>query len=138
MSGISDQLLGTMRNFKELQVWQKSHRVVIEVYRITKAFPSDERLGVSYLRLPGLVSQIRRSAASVPANIAEGCGRNGDRDFSRFLSIAAGSASETQYHLLLAHELKFIGTNDYVEIDRQIKEVKRMLNGFIQKLIPNS
>jgi four helix bundle protein len=119
-----------MRNFKELQVWQKSHRVVIEVYRITKAFPSDERFG--------LVSQIRRSAASVPANIAEGCGRNGDRDFSRFLSIAAGSASETEYHLLLAHELKFIGTNDYVEIDRQIKEVKRMLNGFIQKLTPNT
>jgi four helix bundle protein len=127
-----------MRNFKELQVWQKSHRVVIEVYRITKAFPSDERLGVSQARLPGLVSQIRRSAASVPANIAEGCGRNGDRDFSRFLSIAAGSASETQYHFFLAHELKFIGTNHYVEIDRQIKEVKRMLNGFMQKLTPNT
>ncbi|MEA2114804.1 MAG: four helix bundle protein [Thermodesulfobacteriota bacterium] len=119
-----------MRNFKELQVWQKSHLVVIEIYRITKAFPSDERFG--------LVSQIRRSAASVPANIAEGCVRKGDRDFSRFLSIAAGSASETQYHLLLSHELKFLGKNDYMEIDRQIKEVKRMLYGFMKRLTPDT
>ncbi len=119
-----------MRDFKELQVWQKSHRLVIEIYRITNVFPSDERFG--------LVSQIRRSAASVPANIAEGCGRNGDRDFVRFMGIAAGSASETQYHLLLARDLGFLGENEYVEIDRQVKEVKRMLYAFMKKLIPDT
>jgi len=85
-----------MRNFKELQVWQKAHRMVIELYRITRGFPSDEQFG--------LLSQLRRSAASVSANIAEGCGRNGNRELSRFLSIAAGSASETEYHILLAHD----------------------------------
>ena len=130
MSGISGQLSGTMRDFKELQVWQKSHRLVIEIYRITNVFPSNERFG--------LVSQIRRSAASVPANIAEGCGRNGDRDFARFMGIAAGSASETQYHLLLARDLGFLGENEYVEIDRQVKEVKRMLYAFMKKLIPDT
>lgn len=83
-----------MRNFRELKVWQKSHQFVLEVYRLTKDFPSDERFG--------LVSQMRRSAASVSANIAEGCGKEGNLDVSRFLSIAVGSATETEYHLLLA------------------------------------
>ncbi len=115
-----------MRNYEELTVWQKAHRMVLEVYRVTKDFPDDERFG--------LVSQLRRSAASIPANIAEGCGRNGDRDFTRFLSIAAGSASETQYHLFLAHDLKLIKQKEYMELDRQIKEIKQMLHGFMKKL----
>lgn len=119
-----------MRNFKELNVWKKSHQLTMEVYRITRVFPSDERYG--------LVTQLRRSAASVPANIAEGCGRNGDRDFSRFLSIAAGSASETEYHILLAYDLHFIEKNVYLELDRQINEIKRMLNRFIQQLTTNT
>jgi len=118
-----------MRNFKELQVWQKAHRMVIELYRITKGFPADEQFG--------LVSQLRRSAASVSANIAEGCGRNGNRELSRFLSIAAGSASETEYHILLARDLRLISNHDYLELDRQIKEIKRMLYSFMQKLIPD-
>ncbi len=115
-----------MRNFKELKVWQKAHEVVLSIYAITLEFPSDERFG--------LVSQLKRSAASVPANIAEGCGRNGDRDFARFLSIAAGSASETEYHVLLAHDLDFIGKTEIHELTSQIKEVKRMLYSFINKL----
>jgi four helix bundle protein len=119
-----------MRNFKELQVWQKSHQMVIEVYRITKLFPSNERFG--------LTSQIRRSAASVPANTAEGCGRNGDRNFCRFLSIAAGSASETEYHLILVRDLRLPNENDYTNIDQQIKEIKNMLNSFMHKLIPEA
>lgn len=119
-----------MRNFKELNVWKKSHQMTMEVYRITRAFPSDERFG--------LVTQLRRSAASVPANIAEGCGRNGDRDFSRFLSIAAGSASETEYHILLAYDLHLMEKNVYLELDRQINEIKRMLNRFIQQLTTNT
>lgn len=115
-----------MRNFKELKVWQKSHQFVIDVYHSTKRFPSEERLG--------LISQLRRSAASVPANIAEGCGREGYRELARFLSIAAGSASETEYHLLFACDLGFLDRNAYIEQDRKINEIKRMLNSLIQKL----
>jgi four helix bundle protein len=115
-----------MRNFRELKVWQKSHQFVLEVYRFTKDFPSDERFG--------LVSQLRRSAASVSANIAEGFGKEGNLDVSRFLSIAVGSASETEYHLLLAHDLGFIEKNAYAKYDREINEIKRMLYSFIQYL----
>ncbi|MBU2510134.1 four helix bundle protein [bacterium] len=118
-----------MRNFKELKVWQKAHHVALEVYLITRSFPSDERFG--------LISQLRRSAASVSANIAEGCGRDSDRDFSRFLTIASGSASETEYHILLAYDLKFLEEKPYIELDGKINEIKRMLNSFIQKLKPN-
>jgi len=119
-----------MRNFRELKVWQKAHQLVLEVYGITKDFPSEERFG--------LISQLRRSAASVPANISEGCGKEGDRELSRFMSIAAGSASETEYHLLLAHDLGFLEKNIYIKYNRQINEIKRMLYSFIQKLKPDT
>ena len=89
-----------MRDFRDLQVWQKAHRLVLEVYAATRSFPTDERYG--------LTAQVRRSAASVPTNIAEGCGRDGERDLARFISIAAGSASETEYHLLLARDLEYL------------------------------
>ena len=115
-----------MRNFKELNVWQHAHSMTKETYVIIKNFPDDERFG--------LVSQLRRSAASVPANIAEGCGRNSNRDFARFLSIAAGSACETEYHFFLAYELGFIDKNSFHQLDVKINEIKKMLNSFIQKL----
>lgn len=115
-----------MRNFKDLTVWQKAHQMVMSVYLLTKKFPSDERFG--------LIGQLRRSAASIPANIAEGCGRKGNKDFSRFLIIAAGSASETEYHIILAHDLKYIDNKEFKELDQQINEIKKMLNSFIQKL----
>ena len=95
---------------------------------MTRKFPPDERFG--------LIAQLRRSSASIPANIAEGCGRDSVRDFSRFLSIAAGSASETEYHFLLAYELNYLEKKDYILLDQQINEIKRMLNAFIQKLTP--
>ena len=117
-----------MRDFKELKVWQKSHQMVVKVYHMTRKFPQDERFG--------LIAQLRRSSASIPANIAEGCGRGSVRDFSRFLSIAAGSASETEYHFLLAYELNYLEKKDYMILDQQINEIKRMLNAFIQKLTP--
>ncbi|MCF8130178.1 MAG: four helix bundle protein [Deltaproteobacteria bacterium] len=119
-----------MRNFRELKVWLKSHQFVLEVYRLTKDFPPEERFG--------LTSQIRRSAASIPANIAEGCGKEGNLDVSRFLNIAVGSASETEYHLLLAHDLGFIEKNAYEKYDREINEIKRMLYSFIQYLKSNT
>jgi four helix bundle protein len=119
-----------MRNFRELKVWEKTHHWVLEIYRVTGSFPSEERFG--------LVAQLRRSAASVAANIAEGCGRGSERDFNRFLKIAAGSATEAEYHLLLAHDLGYLDDASFRDLDERINEVKRMLNSFIQRLEANS
>ena len=115
-----------MRDFKQLKVWQKAHRLVLDVYRHTRAFPSEERFG--------LTTHLLKSAVSVPSNIAEGCGREGDKELARFLSIAAGSASETEYQLLLARDLGYLNQQTYQDLDTKINEVKRMLNAFIQRL----
>jgi len=96
------------------------------VYKATVIFPREE--------VYGLTSQIRRACASIPANIAEGCGRGGDADFARFLQIAMGSASELDYHLLLAHDLHCMNSEIYNRIVSELADVKRMLNAFIQKL----
>lgn len=85
----------------------------------------------------GLTSQIRSASASIPANIAEGCGRDGDNEFARFLQIAMGSASELDYHLLLAHELGLLDADNYNELNQSLIEVKRMLNALIQRLKSN-
>ena len=100
--------------------------MALAVYKATAAFPRDE--------LYGLTSQIRRSCVSVPANIAEGCGRGSDAEMARFLQIAAGSASELEYHLLLANELDMLNTADHERLTREVTEVKRMLTSFIKKL----
>jgi four helix bundle protein len=115
-----------LRNIRELKVWEKGHRLTLAVYKSTARFPQDE--------LYGLTSQIRRSCSSIPANIAEGCGRYGDTELARFLGIAMGSASELEYHLLLAHDLDLLETAEYRELAREVTEVKRMLTSFIQKL----
>ncbi len=115
-----------MRNFRELKVWEKGHRMTLAVYKATATFPRDERYG--------LTSQIRRSCVSVPANIAEGCGRGSEADLARFLQIAAGSASELEYHILLANELGLLEVRQYERLTREVTEVKRMLTSFIQKL----
>jgi four helix bundle protein len=116
-----------MKDFHELKVWQKAHQLTLAVYQITVHLPREE--------LYGLTSQLRRSAASIPANLAEGCGRNGDAELARFCSIAMGSASELEYHLLLGRDLKLISASDYGELSKSTTEVKRMLTGLIQKLI---
>jgi four helix bundle protein len=87
-----------VKNFRELKVWQQAHQLTLSVYRVTVTFPREE--------LYGLTSQLRRSCSSIAANLAEGCGRSGDAEFARYCSIAMGSASETEYHLLLARDLK--------------------------------
>jgi four helix bundle protein len=115
-----------MRDFRDLQVWQKAHRLALGIYRATAAFPREE--------LYGLTSQIRRASASVPANLAEGCGRNSEKELRRFLEIAMGSASELEYHLLLAHDLAILDGENYQQLNQQTCEVKRMLASFIQKL----
>lgn len=83
-------------------------------------------------------SSLRKSASSIPSNIAEGCGREGEKEFARFLSIAAGSASETEYQLLLAKDLGYMEPDIYNRLNQQVNDVKRMLNSFIQKQTANS
>lgn len=115
-----------MRNFRELKVWEKSHKLTLDIYKATATFPRDE--------LYGLTAQIRRSCVSISANIAEGCGRSGDPELSRFLQIAMGSASELEYHLLLACDLNFLNPSDHEQLLREVTEIKRMLTSFMKKL----
>jgi four helix bundle protein len=115
-----------VRDFRELKVWERSHRLVLDVYEATGNFPREETYG--------LTAQLRRSCASIPANIAEGCGRSGDAELGRFMLIAMGSASELEYHLLLASDLGILNAQDYKKLSQKTKEVKRMLSTFIIKL----
>jgi four helix bundle protein len=115
-----------MRDFKKLQVWEKAHQLTVKVYAATAAFPKEE--------LFGLTSQMRRASASIPANIAEGCGRSSDAELVRFCHIAAGSASELEYHLLLSRDLKLLSDEQYKQLEPCVIEVKRMLYSFSQKL----
>jgi four helix bundle protein len=115
-----------MKDFRSLHVWQRSHDLVLQVYRATASFPSEEMFG--------LRSQLRRSVASVPTNIAEGCGRGADADFARFVQIALGSASETEYQLLLAKDLGFLDGRRHETLTNETQEVKRMLSGLRNRL----
>jgi four helix bundle protein len=104
----------------------RSHELTLHIYELTATFPREE--------LYALTSQITRSASSIPANIAEGCGRDGPAELRRFLQIAIGSASETEYHLLLAHDLHFLSVADYERMLDTTLEIKRMLSGLIRRL----
>lgn len=115
-----------MRDFRDLKVWEKAHHLTLAIYGATGMFPRNE--------LYGLTSQIRRSCVSIPANIAEGCGRDGNLELARFLQIAMGSASELEYHLLLARDLDLLNESDYEGLRSETTGVKRMLTSFIQKL----
>ena len=115
-----------MKDFTKLNVWQKAHLLTLRTYKATAQFPHNE--------LYGLTSQIRRACVSIPANIAEGCGREGEAEFGRFLQIAVGSASELKYHFFLAFELKFLNDQEYELLDNHVSEVKRMLTALIKKL----
>ena len=108
-----------MKDFRSLKVWHKAHQLVLAVYRETAAFPVDERFG--------LTSQLRRASVSIPANLAEGCGRRTDDDFARFMDYSMGSASEVEYHLLLARDLGLLPTPAHHRLHEQTTEVKRML-----------
>lgn len=109
-----------MQDFRNLNVWEKSHRLVLEIYEYTKSFPREERYG--------LTGQVRRAATSIPANIAEGCMRDSDADFARFVQIALGSASELEYHVLLSKDLGYIADESYQTIGESIQTIKRMLS----------
>jgi four helix bundle protein len=115
-----------MKDFRDLKVWQKAHQLALAIYRATAGFPAEERYG--------LTSQLRRGAASIASNIAEGCGRSGDADFARCLQIALGSASEVEYQLVLARDLEILAATTHRRLHEQTTEVKRMLASLIQKL----
>ena len=115
-----------MQNFRDLKVWQRAHSFVLHVYEASRGFPREEQFG--------LTSQLRRAASSIAANIAEGCVRSTDADFARFLSIAIGSASEADYHLLLARDLEMLPSDRYDALNSELQEVKRMLAKFIARI----
>ena len=115
-----------MKDFRDLKVWEKAHSLTLSCYQATKLFPREE--------IFGLVSQIRRASSSIPANIAEGCGRRGNAELHRFLQIAMGSASELEYHLLLSRDLGYLSVERYQEMQPPIEEVKKMLASLIRKV----
>jgi four helix bundle protein len=115
-----------MKDFRELQVWHKAHELALEVYKASAAFPKEETYGLS--------SQIRRAAASIPTNIAEGCGRGTKNEPKHFMQISMGSASEVEYQILLSHELGYIDSKAHGILDSGIQEVKKMLSSYIVKI----
>ncbi len=117
------------RDFRKLKVWEKAHSLTLGAYTQTSSFPREEVFGPT--------SQIRRSASSIPANIAEGCGRGGN-DLARFFRIAVGSASELQYHLILARDLRFLDDEAYSELHTAANEVERMLSAYIERLVADN
>ena len=115
-----------MEDFKDLKVWTKAHDLTLLVYQLTRAFPREE--------MYGLTSQLRRAASSIGANIAEGCGRRSDGEMRRFLQIARGSASELEYHFLLARDLQFLNGDEFKDLEGKVLEVQRMLASLVQRL----
>src|SRR5271168_4922447 len=101
-----------MKDFRRLKVWEKVHLLTLDIYRVTGSFPREE--------IYGLTSQMRRSSASMGANIAEGCGKQGNNELHRFLYIASGSASELDYHLLLARDLGYLPPIDFQRLDQNL------------------
>jgi four helix bundle protein len=116
-----------MRDYKKYLVWQKGHLLTLDIYRHTKTFPKEE--------LYNLVSQMKRSSSSIPTNIAEGCGRNSEKDFARFLYFAFGSANELEYQILLSTELYFMENEIGNKLLIQVEEIKKMLTQFTNSKI---
>ncbi len=115
-----------MQDYRKLVVWKKAHMLALLVYKVTKEFPTDERFA--------LVSQLRRAAVSIPANLAEGCGRQGKGELTRYVQIASGSASEVEYFFLLSKDLGYITEEEFVGLNDGIGEIKRMLTNFTTRL----
>jgi four helix bundle protein len=118
-----------MRDFRKLKVWSKAHLLALTIYRISAQFPKEE--------VYGLTRQLRRAGASIPANVAEGCGRTSKAELCRFLQIAMGSASELEYHLLLARDLRFLAHDSHESLATAAAEIKKMLTSLMQKLKPD-
>lgn len=115
-----------MQNYKDLKVWEKAHEFTLKVYEGTKIFPKEE--------IYSLTNQMRRAASSVPANIAEGCGKNSKLELAHFLNIALGSANESEYFLILSKDLIYLKEETYVILYNLINEIKSMLIALINKV----
>ena len=115
-----------MKDFRSLKVWEKAHALTLMIYKSTEEFPKQE--------LYALTNQIQRAAVSIPANIAEGCGKDSDAELKRYFSIAMGSSSELEYLILLARELDYLQQAPYQFMQNDLIEIRKMLNAFIQKL----
>ncbi|MDO4224669.1 MAG: four helix bundle protein [Bergeyella zoohelcum] len=116
-----------MRNYRKYQVWELSHQLVKEVYPLTSKFPKEE--------LFGMVSQIRRAVASIPTNIAEGCGRLTDKEFGRFIDISLGSVNETEYLLFLSAELGYLSEEEFLPFSEKINIIRQKLIQLRKKLL---
>ncbi len=119
-----------VRDFRKIRVWEKAHELTLEVYRVTTGFPDNERYGI--------VSQMRRACASIPTNIAEGCGRGSQNDLARFIDIATGSVNEVDYQLQLALDLGYLGENHHADLNRKVKEIRSMLTAFNKTVRSNN
>jgi four helix bundle protein len=115
-----------MGDYKELLVWKQAHRLALDIYRNTQQFPHEERYG--------LVAQMRRAALSVVSNIAEGSGRQSDREQSRFLRIARGSVHEVQCQLLISRDLGFLTSDKWLVLDGAVQEISKMIHGLVSSL----
>ncbi|TDX58914.1 four helix bundle protein [Orenia marismortui] len=115
-----------MKTVEELNVFKKSHELVIKLYKLTIYFPKEEKYG--------LISQVRRAAASINANLMEGSHRNTRGEYKQFIGISRGSVGELKYHLLLAKDLGYISKEEYLEFKDKINEVSRMLTGLLKAL----
>ena len=118
-----------MKDFRTLKVWEKAHALTLAIYKSTEGFPKQE--------IYALTNQIQRAAVSIPANIAEGCGKDSDPELKRYFVISMGSASELEYLLLLAHDLGCLPENNYQPLTNNLVEVRKMLNAFIPTLKAN-
>jgi len=119
-----------MHNFKELKIWQKARTLVKVVYDITARFPEKERIG--------LTSQLQRAVVSIPTNIAEGSGRNTNRDFARFLDIAISSSFEVETEIILSPDLGYISENELNETVSKIQEIQKMIFGYRKTILSKS
>ena len=115
-----------MQNYKDLKVWEKAHHFTLKVYEITKSFPKEE--------VYSLTNQLRRAASSVPANIAEGSGKNSQLEFAHFLNIALGSANESEYYLIFSKDLTYLNNEEFELLLKTVNEIKAMLIALIAKV----
>lgn len=115
-----------MQNYKDLKVWEKAHLFTLTVYEVTKGFPKEE--------IYSLTNQLRRAASSIPANIAEGCGKNSQPEFAHYLNIALGSANESEYFLILSKDLNYLPVENFENLFTLINEIKAMLISLITKV----
>ncbi len=115
-----------MQNYKDLKVWEKAHQFTLMIYHESKQFPKEE--------LYGSTNQLRRAASSIPANIAEGCGKGSNGDLAKYLNIALGSANESEYFVLLAKDLSYLEVEKFETLYKLINEIKAMLIALVAKV----